>query len=348
MKPTISAFVLLSTATTALAQANPTCINGDPSSELAGINGNFEMEVDPGDPAQNVIYTNNVASGASSVVVAQIHGLSGLVVPGSLHTIANNFQGNTNINGPEFAQHPGGELGILYAGPEGVHGAFRPRPPNTQVWFNFFFNLNGVPTNGRPSKLPTSIGAYPWPPIPLGQHTYGQYFGNCSDNGAQPVDWCYGALGFGVSTDVGAVLKPQGFSISYTVQSPRDGYIFISACQDSNCGLFEGKINNAGGLVLTTVSALTQQAPVHVAAVRHPVTGTTVVFSNHGSSLIDVWEEPASGGALNLISAFRRSPAIFTIRQEVPARARSCCITTVPWQALEAPTPFRLQRAEGP
>ena len=136
MKPTISAFVLLSTATTALAQVNPTCINADPSSTLAGINGNFELLVDPQDPGQNVIYTNNVATGASSVVVARIDGLSGQVMPGSLHTIANNFLGNTNINGPEFVQPPEGELGILYAGPEGVHGAFRP--PNTQVWFNFF------------------------------------------------------------------------------------------------------------------------------------------------------------------------------------------------------------------
>jgi hypothetical protein len=84
MKPTISAFVLLSTATTALAQANPTCINGDPSSVLAGINGNFELLVDPQDPARNVIYTNNVATGASSVVVARIDGLSGQVMPGSL------------------------------------------------------------------------------------------------------------------------------------------------------------------------------------------------------------------------------------------------------------------------
>jgi hypothetical protein len=315
MKPTISAFVLLLTATTALAQANLTCINADPSSTLAGINGNFEMLVDPQDPRQNVIYTNNVATGASSIVVARIDGLLGTVVPGSLHTIANNFQGNTAINGPEFVQPPGGELGILYAGPKGVHGAFRPL--NT-VWFNFSFNLTGAPTNGSPSKLPTSIGAYPWPPIPLGQHTYGQYFGNCS---AQPVDWCYGALGFGVSTDVGAVLKPQGFSVSYTVQSPRDGYIFVSACQGSNCGLFEGKIDNAGGLALTTVSALTEQAPLNVAAVRHPVTGTTVVFSSHGSSLIDVWEQPASGGALNLI---RSVPAVtgnlhYTARSSSPS-----------------------------
>jgi hypothetical protein len=320
MKPTISAFVLLSTATTALAQANPTCINGDPSSVLAGINGDFEVQVDPQDPARNVIYTSNVATGASSVVVARIDGLSGQVVPGSLHVIANNYQGVTLINGPEFVQPPGGELGILYAGPEGVHGAFRPL--NTQVWYNFFFNLTGVPTNGSPSKLPTSIGAYPWPPIPLGQRTYGQYFGNCSDNGPH-VDWCYGALGFGVSTDVGAVLKPEGFSVSYTVQSPRDGYIFISACQDSNCGLFEGKIDNAGGLVLTTVSALTQQAPVNVAAARHPVTGTTVVFSDHGSSLIDVWEQPASGGALKLIRSVPAVKATITIRH-FPTRARSC------------------------
>jgi hypothetical protein len=255
---------LLSSISAAIAQVNPDCINADPSSVLAGINGDFELLVDPQDRAQNVIYISNVGSGASSVVVAHINGLSGQIVPGSLHVIADNYQGNTRIKGPEY----GGELGILYSGPGGVHGAFRHS--NAQVWYNLSFDLTGAPTNGSPPQLPTSIGAYPWPPIPLGQHTYWQYFGNCSDNGAQPVDWCYGALGFGVSTDVKAVLSRQGFSVSYTIQSPRDGYIFISACGASDCGLFEGKINHAGGLVLTTVLALTQQAPVWVRAPRTP------------------------------------------------------------------------------
>ena len=73
--------------------------------------------------------------------------------------------------------------------------------------------------------------------------------------------------------------------------------------------------------MLTTVSALTQEAPLNVAAVRHPVTGTTVVFSNHGSNLIDVWEQPASGGALNLI---RSVPAVtgnyhYSIRSSSPS-----------------------------
>jgi hypothetical protein len=68
MKRAIATILLLSTATSSLAQLNSTCVNADPSSTVAGISGDSEFEVDPQDPAQNVIYINNVVSGASSVV----------------------------------------------------------------------------------------------------------------------------------------------------------------------------------------------------------------------------------------------------------------------------------------
>jgi hypothetical protein len=223
-------------------------------------------------------------------------------VPGSLHTVANNFNGDSVIQGPEFVQPPGGELGIIYPGSGGVYGVFRS--PTPEAWYDFSLDITGAPTNGSPPILPTSIGQYPLSQNPLGHRTYGQDLGNCTGNGAFPLDWCYGALGFGVATDLQAVLSPQGFTISDAVQSPRDGYFFISACRASFCGLYEGQIDNAGGLVSNTVTMLaqTQQAATNIAAARHPVTGTTVLFSEDGSTLIDVWEQPASGGALKLIA----------------------------------------------
>jgi hypothetical protein len=171
------------------------------------------------------------------------------------------------------------------------------------VWYDFALDIHGAMSSG--SLLPTSIGQYPLSSNPLGHSTYGQLPGKRNQGGR-----AFGALGFGVATDLQAVLSPQGFTISDAVQSPRDTYFLMSACRvlpnqpNSLCGLYEGQIDNAGGLVSNTVTmvAQTQQAAASIAAAQHPVTGTTVVFSEDGSSFIDVWEQPASGGALTLIA----------------------------------------------
>jgi hypothetical protein len=300
MKRVSAVLAVFLNAVPAFAQTDSNCTNGDPSAVLAGIDGDFELAVDPQDPAQNVIYISNVVSGASSVVVARIDAQSGEVVSGSLHTIANNFNGNSIINGPEFVMQPGGQLGVIYAGPQGVHGVFRPAHP--KAWYQFAFDVDGVPTNGAPPALPTSIGAYPMSSNPLGHNTYGQGLGSCSAAGEVSTDSCYAALAFGSATNVDAVMAAQGFTVQDTVQSPRDGHLFISACGASSCGLYEAVIDNAGGFA-SGVSQLAQtsQAPANIAAGRHPVTGTIVVFSQHGTTAIDVWEQSATGGPLTLI-----------------------------------------------
>ena len=277
------------------------CSNADRSQVLFGVRGDFEVVIDPQDTAGNLIYVSNMSDGTSTVVAARISGLTGTVLNGSLTTIANNFRGLTSINGPEFVQKPNGELGIVYAGSEGVHGVFRPAQP--AVWNDFRFDVTGAPTRGRPPALPaTSAGAYPAAPLPPGQSTYAQWRGSC-------LGLCYAALDGDISTDV-FTLEAQGLTVSASTNSPRDGYVFVSACDGTNsCGLYEVKIDNAGGFVSGSLQKFASLSGStfkdSLVSVRHPVTGSTIVFSNKGASgtAIDVWEQPEEGGALSLIAS---------------------------------------------
>jgi hypothetical protein len=141
------------------------CVNADPWLELGGVGGDFELRVDPQDPKQNLIFVANVADGASGIAAARINGASGQVMRGSLTPIADNYYGQSVINGPEFVQKPTGELGVVYAGPGGVHAVFRSTAPTP--WNAFWFNADGKRIFGSPPPLPsTSDGAYPAPPIP--------------------------------------------------------------------------------------------------------------------------------------------------------------------------------------
>ena len=288
----------------ASAQAQPLeqCATADPLSVLAGLGfGDFEVQADPQDPAGNVLYVANAQSGASRVVIARIDGHTGDVIAGSLVEIADNFNGQTHTNGPEFVQKPTGEMGVIYAGDGGVHGVFRSSNPT--AWNKFAFDVNGSPTHGSPPVLPgTSPGAYPGGNPPLGQNTYEQILGDCSgDRG------CFGALGFGVPTDVASVLSAQGLAFSGAAQSPRDGYIFISACDQAKvCGLYEARIDNAGAFMAGSFRKLARTAKpstYNIVATRHPVTGTTVLFAEEGGTTVDVWEQSADGSAFKLIAS---------------------------------------------
>lgn len=287
--------VLATDAVTAAPSSN--CTIADPSGVLASVGGDFEIAVDPQDPAGNAIFVANLASGASSVVAARINGVSGQVVNQTLTPIANNFLGQTKIQGPEFVQRPTGELGVLYAGPGGVHAVFRSRIP--AAWNDLVYDVTGAPTGGSPPVLPASSdGAYPKGPLPLGQNTYGQWRGTC-----QGI--CYGSFGSNVTTDVVAVLTPQGFTAASGAQSPRDGYVFLGLCDANDaCGIYEAQIDNAGGFTEGSFQLLAEvnDAPAQLAAARHPVTGATVLFSDGGSRTIDVWQQPAGGGPLSLVA----------------------------------------------
>ncbi len=296
MNHIIPAFLAIGALAVAPAKAQE-CVNADPSSVLVGVQGDFEIRVDPQDPEENLIFISNVKDGASQVVAARVDGITGQVMPGSLATVANDFYGQKIINGPEFVQKPSGELGIVYAGPGGVHAVFRSATP--KGWNAFNLDVHGDVITNTPPRLPaTSEGAYPAPPIPLGQHTHGQLRGDCASI-------CYGSLSEGVTTDVTAVLAPKGLTVSAATQSPTDGYIYISACKGLySCNLYEAQIDGAGGFVPNSFQVLAgvgRVSPVSMAAARHPLTGATILFSNRGANAVDVWEQPGGGGGLRLI-----------------------------------------------
>lgn len=284
------------------------CNNADPTGELAGVAGDFEMLPDPQDPAANLIFISNVADGHSSIVAARIDGTTGMPHPGTLTTIATNFIGQTSQNGPEFVQLPSGALGVLYrGGARGVFGVFRHPAPSS--WEDFQYDVTGAKST-TPSPLPSTVpGAYDGGGLALQQYTYAQFLGACSGK-------CYGAMPWGTSTDVVRVLADQyGLFVPVAngdtnaiTQSPRDGWLFLSACDVAgSCGLYQAEIDGDGGFVPGTVQLLAPirgtAASTWLAAQRHPVTGTIVLFSRGTgtNNAVDVWEQPAFGGALRLL-----------------------------------------------
>ncbi len=263
----------------------PGCVNADPTRLLANVNGDFEISNDPQDPQQNLIYASNTATGSSKIVVARIDRSTGILVGGSLTTIATNYIGDSYINGPEFLEKPDGKLGLLYRGPQGVHAAFRANPPSN--WNAFSFNLNGTAVSGSsPLPLPLTIkGNYPATGMPFQLSTYGE--------GVSPKKGNYGPLSDGKLTDIVAALKAQGLTFSSAAQSPRDdGWIFISASgSSSGSGIYEAQINSAGGFTpgsLVKIATAPVAPQETVRAIRHPATGTTVLFTNAGKEKISV------------------------------------------------------------
>lgn len=277
-----------------------TCTNADPLGLVTNVNGDFELNVDPQDASNNVLFTSNTTTGSGNIVVARIDGQTGQVT--ALTTVATNFYGKTSVNGPEWYQKPTGELGMLYAGIGGVHAIFRSANP--PQWDAFLYDVNGAPVkNGAaPVLFNTTDGAYPALAPPLLDPIYGQWLGACQSQ-------CYGGIQSTQATDISVPLAAEG--LTYTIAAfngNRSRYVFISACDASqNCGIYEAAIDDNGGFMAGTFKKLisTQGASQHLASGRHPVTGDTVLFSQgtkNGSDAINVWRQPATGGGLTLLS----------------------------------------------
>ena len=285
-----------------------TCVDADPTSEMAKVYGDYELTLDTHDPEQHMLIINHIDNGPSNIVIARIDGRTGQIEAGSLTTIADNFDGQQLVNGPEFVLPPGGGLGVLYRGTDGVHGVFRPTAP--KVWNDFSLDVIGSPTGKSPPLLPSSYaGTYENGGLPLNQYTYTQITAPCSAR-------CFGTLRWGVPTDAAAVLSQAGLmvpSIEALVQSPRDGTIFAEACAAEACGIYEATINNAGGFLPGTLRLLAHvTAPAGpgraapMAAALHPSTGRTVLFvggtDTHGET-VDVWEQQTYGGELHRVAS---------------------------------------------
>jgi hypothetical protein len=217
-------------------------------------------------------------------------GATGQVIAGSLTVVANNFQGNSNQNGPSWMRTPTGQLGILYVAADGVHGAFRAAKPTS--WNAFAYDYTGAPTNGLPPVLPDTLpGLYPgnpWQP-PGEAATIPQYQPPCSGI-------CFGAYNRGMLTDVKAVVAGMGYSSDNATQTPWDGFLYISACKTgtTTCSLFQSKIDGAGGLSsFVKIASTGGKSTKSAGAVTHPITGTTVLFTNETPGYVSVWEQTA-------------------------------------------------------
>ncbi|MBS0561581.1 MAG: hypothetical protein JSR21_16150 [Proteobacteria bacterium] len=283
-------------------QTSGSCATIDPNGELAGVTGDFELTADPDDPQGRVLFVSNTMGGTvatQNVVVARLDGTTGTMIPGSLTTVATNFYGNSDINGPEWFRTPQGNLGIVYAGQGGVHLALRASPART--WNGFQYDYSGAPTNGSPPPLPNTIpGSYPNPPNqpPAAESYYSSYQGNC-------VGQCFANYQGGVATDVGRVLQAQGMKLQVMQPSPWDGYIYYSACKSGGgaCGLYTAAIDGKGGLTAQTLVARTGLQPARqIAPYRHPVTGMTVVFTDGSTTDVAVWAHPMPNAQMALLA----------------------------------------------
>ncbi|MBS0343804.1 MAG: hypothetical protein JSS56_25140 [Proteobacteria bacterium] len=276
------------------ADGQPICASIDPTGELAGIQGDFELTGDPDDPAGNMLLTSNTADSSAgvptkqNVVVARLNGLTGQVIPGSLKVIATNFFGISAANGPEWFRSPQGNLGILFASPDGVTGLFRNSGPGTP-WNAFNYDYTGAPANGAPPPLPnTSPGTYPSPPIepPATQTIYPAYYGGCGSV-------CFANWQSGLQTDMQAALTPLGLTLTAAVPTTWNGYAYFTACGATDCGLYLGLIDGNGGVSNVTLlqpHIRAQAGYSQLAAYTHPITQRPIVFtSGPTAGTISVW-----------------------------------------------------------
>ena len=273
--------------------AEGNCSAIDPTGVLAGITGDWQTSPDPDDPQGHVIFESNTTGNVlatQNVVVAQIDGVTGMVVPGTLTVIADNFYGNSYINGPEWFRSPQGNLAVAYPGVDGIYMAFRAEPP--QSWSAFSYDYTGAPTNGSPPPLPNTLpGTYITPPPrpPAEEAIYSSFGGDCNS-------LCYANYQGGPVTDVSRVLGPQGYTAKFAAVAAWDGYIYYSACKTTGggCGLFIAALDGQGGLSGQTLLVSTgNQTLPQIAAYRHPVTGTPVVFTPASPTTITVWTHAA-------------------------------------------------------
>ncbi len=279
------------------------CNNADPNRVVSNINGDFEVSRDPQDPSGNLIYTANSVNGAGRVVVARIDGTSGNVIAGSLTTVATNWLGQSVVNGPEVVQKPDGRVGILYAGPGGVHGVFRSNPP--LAWNDFAFSNSGseVGTNA-PALGPTIDGHYPGAGMIFKQYTYVEFPEN--------FDKFIGSLTGGSLTNLKSTMTSAGLTFTSFGLSPRDGYVFMTANSPTlGPGIYEAAIDGNGGFTPGSLIRLANTAAPGnsrevLSAILHPVTNEIVLYVGTGvagsqNGTISVFSQSPSGGPLRLL-----------------------------------------------
>ena len=287
-------------------------IAGEPSAKRFG---DIEITADPEDPLDNLLFVVNIGEdqeNGAKIFVAQLDRLTGLLTEEEPSLIAKNYVGERVINGPEFAYHPDYGTGVLFAGPYGVHGAWRKR--ESLSWDAFDSDLYGFPfPKNNPPPLPgTTPLNYPKGSPPFGTTTFIEWPGATGEKKAgNYADLTY--------TPLNRAIEDLGYEADYTQLHPgEDGYIVFSGCslprsETSNCGIFEVQIDGAGGLIPDTflkltpsnsVAAYSSTDKLKIEAGIHPATREFVVFAKQEGKL-DIWvadsvHSPASRfGTLN-------------------------------------------------
>ena len=157
--------------------------------------------------------------------------------------------------------------------------------------------MGSAATSNPPALPATSYRMYPGAGMRLGENILPQFDGSFSSV----------SLG-DMRSNTMTALAPQTAALGFTVYgaafSPRDHYLLFSACDASNaCGIYETKIDNSGVFVPNSLTKLANSPAAtnveNMAAIRHPVTGSTILYANRGT--VDVWEQPAAGGPITLL-----------------------------------------------
>jgi hypothetical protein len=277
--------------------------------------GDFEIVPDPSDPQSNLLLTANIGEDplkGAKIIVARLDAQTGKPIQ-KQRVIANNYTGLNQVNGPEFAFHDTYGLGVLYAGPDGVHAAWRK--PGERAWDAFLYDVYGVEfLDKSPPPLPGTIaGRDPGSSPPFGQTTYTEFGAFCEKH-------CAGNYTDATRTDLGPALRELGIELTYTTPHPStDGYLVISACpsisgRSQGCGLFEVQVDGTGGVWADTLYRLTPsnhsiryRSRDGIRAAIHPVTGYFVVFALRFNTL-DIWESPSAHAPLALVASFSGLP----------------------------------------
>jgi len=269
-----------------------------PDSPFATVQ-DFEIAVDPEDPEGNLIFAANVERGApqgTAIYVMRLDGRTGMI-SGVPRIVADNYTGIQRVNGPELAYHPDHGLGVMLAGPGGIHAAWRA--PGA-AWDAFDVDLEGArfPPLAPPALPPTIPGRHPKDSQTFGFRTYAEIdfeTDTCSEV-------CYAYLSDRTTTDLKRVLEAGSTFRMYrsTLHPLADGYAIVTGCRvptltPADCGLFEVKIDGNGGIQAGTfmqLAALEQfadKAYLQMAAGVRPQTEHLVVGVIFGLT-ITVWE----------------------------------------------------------
>jgi hypothetical protein len=272
--------------------------------------GDFEITVDPTDPASNLLIVGNIGENLAGtpIIVAQLDGYTGKLLAGPT-VIAEDFTGIKIINGPEFAFSEYQNLGVLYAGPYGVHAAWR----FGGSWDEFHYDVWGNTFPGSPPPLPgTEPGRYPQGAPPFGVRTVAEFFGRFNN---QCPGRCYGLLFDSVYTTLSTSLIPLGLEQGQSTLHPTaDGYVIFSACEllSGACAVYEIAIDGSGGVLESTLQRLVEpdhrfRDMVDILATVHPSSKNIVVYGLSSDGFV-ILESSAAHVPLTLSRLFTDLP----------------------------------------